>query len=80
LLRGYRLDSALEGAPRLEAYMWWLLVLILLVLVAAVAAVVVARRRATVGVDAREDRFVNPGRDRPSSGMDKYSEHGGTNG
>jgi len=56
--------------------MWWLLLLIGIVLVAAVAAVVVSGRRATVGGDAR-DRFVNPARNRPTSGMDKYSEHGG---
>jgi hypothetical protein len=60
--------------------MWWLLILILLVLLAAVAAVDVGRRRSTAGDDAREDRFKNSGRDRPKSGMDKFSEHGGTGG
>lgn len=68
------------GCPTLEARMWWLLVLILTVLVAAVAAVVVERRRGAGGGDAREDRFTSPGRDRPKSGMEKFSEHGGTGG
>jgi hypothetical protein len=60
--------------------MWWLLVLIVLLLAVAAAAIVVERRRGAGGGDAREDRFTSPGRDRPKSGLDKFSEHGGSGG
>ena len=58
--------------------MWWLLILILIVLALAVVALLTERRRSAVGGDAREDRFKNPNRNK--SGMEKYGEHGSTNG
>lgn len=60
--------------------MWWLLVLVTLVGVVAVVALVTERRRRGLGGDAREDRFREPGRDRPRRWADKYGEHGGTGG
>ena len=42
--------------------MWWLLNLLVVVLVVGIVAVVSERRRATIGPDAREDRFRNPSR------------------
>jgi hypothetical protein len=55
---------------------WWLLILVLVVVVVGIVAVVLERRRATIGPDAREDRFKNPSR--APSWRDK--EHGGPDG
>jgi len=55
---------------------WWLLILLVVVLVVGIVAVVSERRRATIGPDAREDRFKNPSR--APSWRDK--EHGGPGG
>ena len=60
--------------------MWWLLVLVTFVGVVAVVALVTERRRRALGDDAREDRFVEPGRDRPKGWAEKHGEHGGTGG
>lgn len=55
--------------------MLWILGLAVIFVLVAVAAVVTERRRRSLGEDAREDRFVNPARDRYTSMADKEQEH-----
>jgi hypothetical protein len=55
--------------------MLWILGLAVIFALVAVAAVVTERRRSSLGGDAREDRFINPTRDRYKSLADKEQEH-----
>lgn len=55
--------------------MMWILGLTVIFLIVAVTALVTERRRSSLGGDAREDRFVNPTRDRYKSLADKEQEH-----
>lgn len=55
---------------------WWIVALALVFVAVAVAAVSTDRRRSGSGEDAREDRFINPGRSRHKSMTDKQQEHG----
>ena len=60
--------------------MWWLAALVALLVLVGVAAVAVERRRGSVGGDAREDRFIDPGKNRPKRLSEKLGEHGPSNG
>jgi hypothetical protein len=55
---------------------WWIVVLALVFVAVAVAAVITERRRSGSGEDIREDRFINPGRNRYKSMTDRQQEHG----